>query len=108
MTHQLETARWDPLKSCLSLSENLRAKTTAPPVVFFAIRAIPFQLFGSGRAQLQFKLGVQSSFCPAHIYFNGKNCRRAPFTGPSSAADMASDEIVWQIINQQFCAFKLK
>lgn len=21
---------------------------------------------------------------------------------------MASDEIVWQIINQQFCAFKLK
>ena len=36
----------------------------------------------------------------------------APFPGEKLKCEfpcnMASDEIVWQIINQQFCAFKLK
>lgn len=31
-----------------------------------------------------------------------------PVFGGEAIAKMASDEIIWQIINQQFCAFKLK
>lgn len=35
-------------------------------------------------------------------------CYTRPATGEGNSARMASDEIIWDIINQQFCSFKLK
>lgn len=63
---------------------------TSYPQLFFlqAMKLLPSILDSAPRLSAQFTLL--------------RRCRR------SVLFTMASDEIVWQIINQQFCSYKLK